>query len=283
MSIIDYSATRRLLAVARGHPYEREAFAGLLHGLDEFDVCHVEQPAAMHCFSARTAREFDALVCYDMPGVDFTAADAPRPVGPDPDFMRQFLAMLEQGVGVVFLHHALAAWPAWPEYAEIIGGRFHYRPAELRGRQWPDSGYRHGVRHRVSTQAPHPVTQGVPEHFEISDELYLCPVFEGDVVPLLRSDYDFNDRHFYSAASAVAGQMHSRAGWNHPPGSNLVGWAKHWGASPIVYLQGGDDAAALGNVHFRRLVHNAVRWVASDEAREWAASGGAAPTHSHRQ
>jgi len=276
MSIIHYGARRRLLAVARGHPYEREVFAGLFKGLEEFDVSLVEQPAAQYCLTPRAARDFDAIVFYDMPGVDFTAPDAPRLVTPDPAFTRDFLAMLEQGVGVVFLHHALAAWPAWPEYAEIIGGRFHYRAALLRGQHWPDSGYRHAVRHRVSTLAAHPVTAGLPEHFDMTDELYLCPVFEDDVLPLLRSDYHFDASQFYSAARAVAGDLHSRAGWDHPPGSALVGWAKHWGASPIVYLQGGDDAAALGNAHFRTLVHNAVRWVGGSDARAWAAGAGAA-------
>ena len=270
MSIINYSAPKRLLAVARGHPYEREAFASLLHGLDEFDVCHVEQPAAQRCFGRQATHDFNAILCYDMPGIDFTATDAPRPVTPDPDFVRDYLAMLDAGMGMVFMHHAVAAWPAWPQYAEIVGGRFHYRPAVLREQQWPASGYRHQVTHRVRTVAAHPVTESVPECFEITDELYLCPVFEADVVPQLRSDYDFNDNNFYSSAKAVAGEMHTRAGWTHPAGSNLVGWAKRWGNSPIVYLQGGDDAAALGNEHFRTLVHNALRWVSSDAAHAWA-------------
>ncbi len=221
-------------------------------------------------FGPQAARDFDAILCYDMPGIDFTAADAPRLVTPDPDFVRDYLAMLEAGVGVVFMHHAIAAWPAWPEYAEIVGGRFHYHPALLRGQQWPDSGYRHQVSHSVRKVASHPVTEGIPEHFNITDELYLCPVFEEDVVPLLRSDYDFQDNNFYSSARAVAGEMHSRAGWSHPAGSNLVGWAKRRGNSPIVYLQGGDDAAAMANEHFRRLVHNAIRWVSSAAAHAWA-------------
>ncbi len=104
----------------------------------------------------------------------------------------------------------------------------------------------------------------------MTDELYLCPVFEGDVEPLLRSDYPFDAAHFYSAARAVAGDMYSREDWDHSAGCSLVGWATSWGSSPIVYLQGGDDAAALGNAHFRRLVHNAVRWVSSEDARHWA-------------
>jgi type 1 glutamine amidotransferase len=273
MSIINYSAPLKLLALARGHPYEREAYAGLLGGLDEFDVCHVEQPVAQRLLNRQAASEFDAIVCYDMPGVDFTAADAPRLVTPEPDFKKDYLAMLDSGVGMVFMHHAIAAWPAWPEYAEIVGGRFHYRPATLREKEWPDSGYCHQVTHNVSKVGFHPVTEGIPESFDITDELYLCPVFEEDVIPLLRSDYQFQDNNFYSAAHAVAGTMNSREGWSHPPVSNLVGWVKRWGNSPIVYLQGGDDGAAMANVHFRRLVHNAVRWVSSEAAREWARTG----------
>ena len=270
MSIINYSAPLKLLALARGHPYEREAFAGLLGGLDEFDVCHVEQPAAQRCLGPRAARDFNAILCYDMPGVDFTAPDAPRLVAPEPDFVRDYLAMLEAGVGMVFMHHALAAWPAWPEFAEIIGGRFHYRPAVLREQTFPDSGYHHHVSHSVTRIAEHPVTEGIPDSFEITDELYLCPIFEDDVIPLLLSDYKFEDKNFYSAASAVAGTMNNREGWSHPAGSNLVGWVKRWGNSPIVYLQGGDDPNAMANKHFRRLVHNAVRWVSSEEAHSWA-------------
>jgi hypothetical protein len=55
MSIINCSAPGRLLAVARGHPYEREAFAGVFQGRDDFDVCHVEQPAAQFCCTLRAA------------------------------------------------------------------------------------------------------------------------------------------------------------------------------------------------------------------------------------
>jgi hypothetical protein len=64
--------------------------------------------------------------------------------------------------------------------------------------------------------------------------------------------------------------MYSREGWRHPPGSSLVGWIKHYRNSPIVYIQGGDDAEAYASEHFRTLIHNAVRWVASAEAHRWA-------------
>ncbi len=273
MDVINYAASRRLLAVARGHPYDREAFAALLAGLDEYDVALVEQPAAQQNLVPAASQLYDAILCYDMPGVDFSSGQAVPPlIEPDQAFKDNYLALLEQGIGMVFMHHSLAAWPAWPEYADIVGGRFHYRPATLRGEAWPDSGYRHKVAHEISVLGDHPVTQGLPSMFPMTDELYLCPVFEDDLIPLLRSDFSFDSEHFYSASRAVAGTMNSNEGWQHPPGSGLVGWVKSWGASPIVYLQGGDDAEAMGNEYFRKLVHNAVRWVSSDEAREWAAA-----------
>lgn len=270
MDVIGYHAADRLLTIGRGHPYPREDFFQLTADLEGFDVCHVEQPVAQRLIGVQTAAEFSAMLCYDMPGVDFTAQDAPRAIAPDAAFVANFHAMLEAGIGMVFMHHALAAWPAWPGYAEIVGGRFHYRSATLRDVEWPDSGYRHAVTHRVRPIARHPVTEGLPDVFEMTDELYLCPVFEEDVVPLLASDYDFRPENFYSAAQAVAGHMHSRSGWTHPAGSSLVGWATHAGNSPIVYLQGGDDASAMANPHFRRLVHNAIRWVSTPQARAWA-------------
>ena len=270
MSTINYSASRQLLVTARGHPYERDAFAGLFDGLEDFSWSLVEQPAAQYLINPRLGAHVAAWVCYDMPGVDFTADDAPGLVEPDSDFQQGLLSLLEAGMGVVFLHHSIAAWPAWAEYATIVGGRFHYRPAELRGQAWPDSGYRHKVTHRIRVLAEHPVTAGLPAAFEMTDELYLCPIFVEEVEPLLSSDYRFEDDNFYSAKRAVEGEMYSREGWRHPPGSNLVGWLKHYRNSPIVYIQGGDDAEAYANEHFRALVHNAVRWVASAEAHRWA-------------
>lgn len=270
MSIINYSASRQLLVTARGHPYERDAFAGLFDDLTDFAWSLVEQPAAASLVTPELPRQFAAWLCYDMPGVDFTAADAPALVEPDPAYQENLTAVLEQGMGMVFLHHSIAAWPAWEEYAEIVGGRFHYRPGSLRGEAWPDSGYRHQVAHSLSVVGEHPVTAGLPSSFDMVDELYLCPVFDDSVEPLLRSDYEFHERNFYSARQAVRGAMYSREGWSHPPGCGLVAWAKHYRNSPIVYIQGGDDAEAYNNQYYRALVHNAVRWVASPEAHDWA-------------
>jgi len=270
VDVINYAAPRELLVTAKGHPYERDAFATLFEGLDDYRWSLVEQPAAQHLIRPSLREQFAACVCYDMPGVDFTATDAPGLIEPDSVFKQGFLDLLEAGMGFVFLHHSIAAWPAWEEYAEILGGRFHYRAGTLRGGHWPDSGYCHKVAHTLSVVAEHPVTAGLPPQFDMVDEMYLCPIFEDSLTPLLRSNYRFEKESFYSAGRAVAGELNSREGWSHPDGSNLVGWAKHYRNSPIVYLQGGDDAEAYASPGYRQLLHNAIRWVSSEQAHQWA-------------
>ncbi len=163
---------------------------------------------------------------------------------------------------MVALHHALAGWPTWAEYHGWLGGQFLYRPGEVRGREACDSGYRHDVPHRIEVVANHPVTAGLPPRFAMTDELYLAEVFADDVTPLLRSDYAFDRDHFWSASKAVAGTMFSNDGWHHPPGSNLVGWTRQAINSRLVYLQGGDGPSAYEDGNYRRLVENAIRWVA---------------------
>jgi type 1 glutamine amidotransferase len=251
-----------VLLITKGHPFEREPFFSLFDEMPGVDWTHVEQPAAQALQNVEWARGYDAFVAYDMPGIRFEPGGPVMPE-PDPGFKERFMALVEEGHGFVFLHHAIAGWPAWPEYGELIGGRFLYLPTEVRGRACLDSGYRHGVTHTVRVVADHPVTAGIAPQFEITDELYLYEVFEDDVEPLLVSDHEFVRDNFYSAAHVVLrGRMYDNEGWDHPPGSNLIGWTREVGKSRIVYLQCGDDPVAYANPNFRALVRNAIAWVA---------------------
>ncbi len=270
MPIIRYGEKLNVLVAAKGHPYQRDAFMAMFDEMESVASTLVEQPAAALLMNPEAMRGFDALVLYDMPGLDFRAPHGPAFVEPDAAFKRGFLRLLDEGKGIVALHHAIAGWPAWEDYAELLGGRFLYKPGVLRGAPRMDSGYRHEVTHEIAAVARHPVLDGVPERFTLKDELYLSEVFEDSVTPLLRSDYAFEQDNFYSAAQAVAGKMFSNEGWAHPPGSNLVGWVKRARNSPLVYLQFGDGPETYGDVQYRRLLANAIGWVASSEAAAWA-------------
>jgi uncharacterized protein len=268
MPIIHHRAPIKLLVAVRGHPFDRNAFDAMFLAMPGITASMVDQPAAAQLMNSEGMAQYDALVLYDMPGLDFTDPGEPAAyVAPDERFKRGFTELLEQGVGIVALHHALASWPLWPEYGAWLGGHFLYHPAEIRGTPCLDSGYAQSVTYEARVLVEHPVTQGVPAAFAITDELYLAEVFTDDVSPLLASQAAFTRDHFWSADAAVRGRMNCREGWNHPPGSPLIGWTKRVLNSTLVYLQPGDGATAFENPHYRRLLENSVRWVAAAAPR----------------
>ncbi len=261
----------KVLVVTGGHPFELEPFLAVFAANPDIDWTHVQPPEAREWFRSRHVGEWDAIVCYDMQGIVFRKPEPPEFEEPPLDYAEGLIGMLDAGQGIVFLHHAMSAWPSWPLWADIVGGRWHYMPGELHGRQWPASGYTHEVSHRITPIDPHhPICAGVEDGFEIVDEIYLNPVFEDQVVPLLRSDFEMKSKNFYSGELAIRGRMYESDGWTHPDGSGLVGWVKTAGSSPIAYLQSGHGPSAYANPGFRKLLANSIRWVSSPESHQWA-------------
>jgi hypothetical protein len=245
---------RSLLVLSGGHPYEAGAFHELLRSLGNWQITHLIHPEGGEADAAEAIRTADALLFYDMAGYSFgEGAVTMRP--PSSTFREAVTARFASGRGAVAMHHALAGWALWPEWHEWLGGQFHYQP----GSHGPDSGYRHDITYEVRVVADHPVTRGLPASFPVTDELYLCPVDEAALTPLIRAEgFAFTRDNFYSAAQAVAGAMFSNAGWDHPPGSNCVAWESRKCPAPLVYLQFGDGPATYANPHVRRMLAQAL-------------------------
>jgi len=81
----------------------------------------------------------------------------------------------------------------------------------------------------------HPVTQGLTD-FVIHDETYGGYEVLPRAVPLLTTD--------------------------HPESSPVLAWAGVWGRSRVVSIQLGHDHFAYENPNYRKLVSQAIRWVA---------------------
>lgn len=263
MPIIHHHAEIRLLVAVRGHPFDRNQFAAVFDGMEGVSATMVDQPAAALLMNPEGMAEFDALVLYDMPGLDFEhLTDKPGYIEPTNALKNGFKALLQQGKGVLSLHHALAGWPTWDEYGDWLGGRFKYRKGTVHDQDVLDSGYAHHVKFNAQNCAPdHPVMKGVPSSFPMCDELYLAEIFEDDVTPLLRSDHQFTRENFSSATAALNGKMYDNEGWDHLDGSNLIGWTKQVFESRLVYLQSGDDEQVYSNPHYLKMVKNAVHWI----------------------
>jgi uncharacterized protein len=214
----------RVLIITGGHEFERQPFFAMFDAMSGITYSSVEHPAANVLYNDPALKEVDVMVFYDMNQAISEQQKA------------AFLAMLKQGKGVVFLHHSLASYQAWDEFAAVRGGKYVLPELLPEGQKEKASTYQHDVEVNVHVVNPqHPVTQGLAD-FVLHDEVYGNYEVRPDVVPLLRTD--------------------------HPLSTPVIAWATQYGASKIVYIQPGHDHWTYDNSNYRRLVENAIKWVA---------------------
>ena len=214
----------RILVITGGHAYKVEQFNQMLSSLGP-DITYqiAELPGAYDMFRPENRNKYDVLVFYHM-WQTITEEQA-----------KLFADCIKQGKPVVALHHSICAYDDWPEYWNIIGGKYFHKPTTINGREYPACSYIHDLRFTVRNVNPrHPVTKGVPD-FEIFDETYKGYYVEDGVTPLLTTA--------------------------EPSSTPTIGWAKKYGKSRIVVLQSGHDAPTFGNTSFRQLLKQAIFWV----------------------
>jgi len=214
----------RVLVVTGGHDFENEPFFKLFKDNPEINYRAVEHPKAHALLKADAAKEYDVLVFYDMHQEISDEAKA------------DFLARLKEGKGLVVLHHAIADYQRWPEYAKIIGARYYLEKTVVDGVEKARSVYKHDMHFTIHVADPkHPVTRGVKD-FEIHDETYnLFDVAKGNHV-LLTTD--------------------------EPESNHVIGWSKTYGEARVVYLQSGHDHFAYENPNYQQILKQAIRWTA---------------------
>jgi uncharacterized protein len=102
----------RLLVVTGGHEFH-ESFWDVFKSRTEWKMERRTHEPTDTCtvYDRPIALDFDAVLLYDMPR---NITEPQR---------RNLLAVFERGVGVVILHHALAALQQWATFDEITGLR----------------------------------------------------------------------------------------------------------------------------------------------------------------
>jgi len=217
----------RLLVITGGHDYETNLFYRMFDEFSGMTYQTASHPKAHDWLKSEKAAQYDVIVLYDMwQEITDTAKN-------------DFINRLNQGKGLVVLHHALASYQAWPEYEKIIGGKYNLQKTVVGGIEKPMSTYLHDVTFKVRVlDKTHPVTRGVSD-FEIHDETYNLFDVSPDVVRLLGTDA--------------------------PTSGKIIGWAKSYQGAKVVYLQLGHDHLAWENPAFKKLLSQAIRWTAGRE------------------
>ena len=225
----------RVLVVTGGHAFEQGPFYKIFEDNPDITFRKVDHPnpkdpakpadPVYALFKPEAAKQYDVIVLYDMwqPITDEAKAD--------------FVSLLKAGKGLVALHHSIASFQQWAEYAKIVGGTYYLADREVSGVKKLRCTYQHGVEIALHVATPdHPVTQGVTD-FMIHDETYHGYDVEPDVKVLLTTE--------------------------DPLSTKQICWAHTYGASRVVYLQSGHDHLAYENPNYRRLLDQAIRWTAS--------------------
>lgn len=252
--------------LAGGHPFDRDALVEMIESVPGTTGHLVEWPDAGEIFTeagtTRLLATCDVLALYDLPGITFRRGDTPILNEPSDELKRSWQRIVESGLPILGMHHAIASWPTWEFFAELLKGRFHYVPASLRGIDWTDSGWANPVSQTFRVVNPeHPVCAGLPEEFPLTDETYLCPIFDDEITTLIVTDAPRDADHHRSAYATI--RRVDQGDWTHPDTSKAVAWTHRFANSTVVYLQPGDGPEAFRHPVYRRLIANSLHWLAS--------------------
>ena len=145
-----------------------------------------------------------------------------------------YIQMTKKGKPLLFLHHSIASYQKWAEFEDIIGGKY----VEA-GRNVPEdeqSNYEHDVWVYTKVENYTAVTVGLKEP-RFFDEIYGNVRISENVQPLLRT--------------------------THPKSMEYVAWQHKYNNSHIVYLQPGHDYRTYESEEYRKLLTQAIKFLAS--------------------
>ncbi|MDA3823236.1 MAG: ThuA domain-containing protein, partial [Bacteroidales bacterium] len=203
-----------VMIIAGGHGFDTLEFVDMFNSITEINFHIVMQPRANQMIVSGEADKYDVLIFYDMwPNIDSIEREG-------------YYKLLNQGKGMIFLHHALCSYQDWDEFQMIIGGKYNTESSGVNSARL--STYKHDLELNVEiANTDHPVCKSIKD-FTILDEGYGNIEVNDNVEVLLRTD--------------------------HPDCAQVVGWTNDYKKSKIVYLMLGHDKHAYSNNSYKRLI-----------------------------
>jgi type 1 glutamine amidotransferase len=205
------------LLITGGHDHEA-AFYTLFDGYDDLAWLPVDTSAS--AFKSSLKNKYDVVIMYDF------SRDL------DDNGKKNLREYVENGGGVVVLHHALLNYQKWAWWSEeVVGGRYRLD----RDGATPSSSVKNDQQIFVTPSGDHPVT-GAIGPFHIVDEAYKNLWMSPRIRPLLTTD--------------------------NPTSDTNLAWLGPEERFRVVAIQLGHGHSAFGHPSYRALVHDAVLWAA---------------------
>jgi type 1 glutamine amidotransferase len=214
----------RVLVITGGHDYKKEEFNKMFESLAPAITYTIAGlPGAYDMFLPENRSKYDVLVFYHM-WQKITDEQA-----------KNFADCIRSGKPLVALHHSICAYDDWPEYWNIIGGKYFHKETTFNGKVYQPCSYIHDLHFNAKVvDSKNPVTKGLKD-FALFDETYKGYYVADGVTPLLKTD--------------------------EPSSTPVIGWSTKYGKAKIVVLQSGHDVPTFENDNFRKLLKQSVEWV----------------------
>jgi glucose dehydrogenase/type 1 glutamine amidotransferase len=181
--------------------------------------------AGNESFLVRTLDFFDAIFFFGV-----------REIGLDDQQKADLMSFIkEDGKGFVGVHSAITAFFSWPEFGEMIGGRFDEHPWNV-------------VDATVVVEDPaFPAMKGFPRRSVINDEHYQLKDWSRDKVRVLA--------HLDPSRLDLSARLVHRRDGDFP-----VAWAKMYGKGRVFYSTLGHADTAWDNPALQQMYLNALKW-----------------------
>ncbi len=140
----------------------------------------------------------------------------------------------DEGKGFVAAHTATTAFSTWPEFGELLGGRYDEHP-------W------NTVEGTLINEDPaFPATRHFPATFKLTDEFYQTSGFSRDKMHVvLRLD---------------TSKLPPKPNYRRTDGDFPLAWAKMYGKGRVFYSSLGHDAKTWDNPDVSRMYFEALKW-----------------------
>lgn len=214
--------------VTGGHDFDASAVLGCFNALEGVHVTHAPQKDDSELFEDVSKWPYQAIVFYNM-GQKIS-----------PERQKNLIGLLEKGVGVIVLHHAMADYSDWPEFETIAGVRFLLKSREQGGTTIPGSTYKDNRDFKVHVANPdHAITKGIAD-FDVHEETYKGCVFAPDNTALLTTDEATSDA--------------------------VIGWTRTYKNAKVCGIQVGHGPQVFSQEPYRKLLAQAIRFCANGAA-----------------
>jgi len=212
----------KVAVVTGGHDFEQKPFLEMFNSFEGVGYMHVALKDDSEIFEDIGDWPYDVIVLYNM-----TQKISPKR-------RKNFVSLLNKGVGLVALHHSIASFQQWPEYRKIIGARYFLSDVVEGDTTYKRSKFKNDVTFTINVDnKKHPITRALDD-FTAHDETYKGYLVDPDNLLLLST--------------------------NEPSNNKSICWTRKYGNSKVVYIQLGHGSQAYNNENYRTLVANAIKW-----------------------